>query len=80
MGEIFKKIVERRKAAQQPTTGTAGPKAPHTADWLYAKHKADQGFGTAPADPAAPATGVSVPAGGQVLTDEEAERRRLGGL
>lgn len=84
MGEIMKRFVRfTRPGLNQPTTPATGPKAPHSADWLYAKHKADQGFGEAPADPntpAAPSSTTAAPTGGQIVDDEELARRKRAGL
>lgn len=97
MGKLIKKLRERaaakRAAAAPKAPGAPGsPNNPRAADWLLAKHRADQGFGSAPADPnatpttPAPETGAGgaggAPSGaipdptGGMLVDEDELRRR----
>lgn len=89
MGKLLKKFPLRTKNNPAPAaaggTAAAGPKAPHSASWLLAKHRADQGLGAQPADPAAPTVGGSAvpapaPAGGMVDEAEELKRKRAAGI
>lgn len=84
MGKLLKKFEEMRAKNKAPAAGTggAGPKAPHTADWLLQKHRADQGLAEQPTDPnatpASPVTGGgTAPATGGIVEDEMERKRRL---
>lgn len=91
MGKLIAEYAKKKQAAKAGTTPAtpaavggagAGPKAPHSADWLLAKHRADQGLGAQPTDPNTPVatSGGAVPASAPVATggmvEDEVERKR----
>jgi hypothetical protein len=89
MGKLIERL-KARKAGATPSTPTGGSAAaPHTADYVYAKHLYSQGLGPNPdassAAPAAPAAGGGgasspAPAGGMLDTPEDRKRRLLSGV